>query len=245
MKVTDETLQIRACNAREPGEDSSAVERIRYLIVIMHQTQRSFAHLIGLNPTNLSKILNGRTPVTTGIINRILVNTGVSRVWLTDGVGVPFPQGTGHEPDVVDESPVRMDFTPEGAPVYDIDVTAGAEPLAREFTSDRIIGWLNMPNLTAATPVVRVSGDSMAPRIQNGSFIQIRSVSLDSPLYWGATYVIVLDDFRMVKVVRRNPDPSMVTLHSINTEYDDMEIDRSLIRALFIVQSVFNFDVLS
>lgn len=49
----------------------------------------------------------------------------------------------------------------------------------------------------------------------------------------------------MVKVVRRNPDPSMVTLHSINTEYDDMEIDRSLIRALFIVQSVFNFDVLS
>ena len=245
MKVTDETLQIRACNAREPGEDSSAVERIRYLIVIMHQTQRSFAHLIGLNPTNLSKILNGRTPVTTGIINRILVNTGVSRVWLTDGVGVPFPQGTGHEPDVVDESPVRMDFNPEGAPVYDIDVTAGPSPLSAMFTQEHVMGYLNLPGINHAHPLVRVSGDSMVPRITPNGFVQIRPISDPSMIFWGSVYVVVTEDYRMVKVVRRHQNPDMVILHSVNPNYDDMDVPRSKILALYLVETILNYYVVS
>ncbi|MGM9853450.1 MAG: helix-turn-helix transcriptional regulator [Muribaculaceae bacterium] len=225
---------------------STVAERLRLLIVTMRKSQVEFAKLIGVDPGNLSKMLAGRTRLSSKMLDRIASNTGCSLQWLMYGTDVPFPRET--ENVTVLEHGGEKTCMPEGrsgAPVYDIDVTAGAEPLAREFTNDRIIGWLNMPNLSAATPIVRVSGDSMVPRIQNGSFIQIRPVSLDSPLYWGATYVIVLDDYRMVKVVRRNPDPSMVTLHSINTEYDDMEIDRSLIRGLFIVQSVFNFDVLS
>ena len=227
---------------------STIAERLRLLIVTMRKSQAEFAKLISVDPGNLSKMLTGGTRLSSKMLDRIAANTGCSLRGLMYGTDVPFPRETEKVSVIEGVGAENAKCVPDvrsGAPVYDIDVTAGAEPLAREFTSDRIIGWLNMPNLTAATPVVRVSGDSMAPRIQNGSFIQIRPVSLDSPLYWGATYVIVLDDFRMVKVVRRNPDPSMVTLHSINTEYDDMEIDRSLIRALFIVQSVFNFDVLS
>ena len=229
---------------------SSIAERLRLLIVTMRKSQAEFSRLIGIDPGNLSKMLTGRTRLSSKMLDRIASNTGCSLEWLMYGTDVAFPREQDAVPvlergDNLADKAVTVPEVRNGAPVYDIDVTAGAEPLAREFTNDRIIGWLNMPNLTAGTPVVRVSGDSMSPRIQNGSFIQIRPVSLDSPLYWGATYVIVLDDFRMVKVVRRHPDPSMVTLHSVNTEYDDMEIERSLIRGLFIVQSVFNFDVLS
>lgn len=237
-------------NTPADNMQSSIAERLRLLIVTMRKSQAEFSKLIGIDPGNLSKMLTGRTRLSSKMLDRIASNTGCSLKWLMYGTDVPFPRET----EVVtvldrdDDGGANIAVPAEvhtGAPVYDIDVTAGAEPLAREFTNDRIIGWLNMPNLTAGTPVVRVSGDSMSPRIQNGSFIQIRPVSLDSPLYWGATYVIVLDDFRMVKVVRRHPDPSMVILHSVNAEYDDMEIERSLIRGLFIVQSVFNFDVLS
>ena len=53
----------------------------------------------------------------------------------------------------------------------------------------------------------------------------------------------MLDDYRMVKYVRRNSNPAMVTLHSENPAYDDMEVLRDEIRDLMFVQAVLHFDV--
>lgn len=56
-------------------------------------------------------------------------------------------------------------------------------------------------------------------------------------------YVIVLDDYRMVKFVRRNADNTKVTLHSDNPAYDDMEVNRDDIRRLYLVEAVINCDL--
>ena len=54
--------------------------------------------------------------------------------------------------------------------------------------------------------------------------------------------MVELDDYRMVKYVRRHADPGLVILHSDNPEYDDMDVPRADIRSLYIVESILNYE---
>ena len=146
-------------------DNSSVISRVRYLMGELRLRQNSFAARIGCDVTNLSKQLNGKLPITDSFINKIVVNTGVSKEWL-------------------------------------------------------------------------VSGDSMAPVINNGDYIAVREVSDTSIIYWGQIYVVLLDDYRMVKYLRRHPDDSKVVLRSANPAYDDIDVPKSAIRGLFFVSKI-------
>lgn len=209
--------------------------RIRHVISTSwgHLSQAEIARRMGMDPSNLSKYLNGKLPVNRTLTNRLILEMGVSRDWLMHGEGIPFAQS-----ECTAESR-------HGTPVYDIDVTAGCFPLERMFTSDRISGYVDLPNLNPESVIVRVSGDSMEPKIINGGFIAIRPVKSADYIFWGQTYVIIMEDYRMVKVLRRHPlNSDMVILHSENPAYDDMDVRRSDIQALFIVESILNFRAL-
>lgn len=210
-----------------PSQSATVVDRIKWLIRLSRKSQADFSKLIGLDPANLSRVLNGKTAPSDGLISRIVVNTGVSKEWLTDGSDVPFPRDRGQK-------------AAQGAPIYDIDVTAGTTRLERMFTDEHVIGRMVLPGLSPDNPIVRVSGNSMYPELQPGCYISIQPVSLDAPIMWGNIYVVVLPDFRLVKYVRRNADPALVTLHSANPDYEDVEIPRSDIEALYLVKHVIN-----
>ena len=130
----------------------------------------------------------------------------------------------------------------KGARVYNLDVTAGGMTRDRMFADDQVIGTINMPTVHPDCCVVRVSGDSMAPVIGNGDLIAIREVRNTSLIFWGQIYVVLLDDYRMVKYVRRHPDDSMVILRSENSQYDDIEVPKSEIRDLFLVENIIRID---
>ena len=247
MKVTENTLARRLEQLEEPGHEASVVDRIRYLITFLRKTQAQFGRLIGVDPTNMSKILSQRIPVTDRVINRIVVNLGVSKQWLTEGTDVPFPRtlDTAAEVPTINtpDAPAHSLVARQGAPIYDIDVSAGCQELSRMFTEDRIIGRMDMPSVKASHPIVRVSGDSMSPRIIHNGYVQIRPISEFPPIFWGSFYVVVLEDYRMVKQLRRHPDRNKVILHSVNPEYDDMEIDLLDIKKLYLVEAIFNFEI--
>ncbi len=230
-------------------DQAAIASRIRFLIGKLSLSQASFARKLGIDPANMSKHLTGRNPISRGLINRISVDLGVSKTWLAYGEGLPFAKEAtaGQHPIEIDDVEPEtfdgdefMENNATGTPVYDIDVTAGSVELSREFTSERIVGFIDLPEMRPGTAIVRVNGDSMTPTIQDGAFVAIRPVSDLSCIFWGQIYVIVLDDFRMVKHVRRHPDPTMVILHSANPDYDDMEIKRSKIRKLYVVESILN-----
>lgn len=229
---------------------SEIIGRIRFLIDTMGMSQGQFARRLGIDPANISKHLNGRLPITKGLVNRIAADMGVSKHWLASGEGVPFPKsadgGSGGGvglPMGEGRALANPPAADNAIPVYDIDVTAGSRELSREFTSDRIIGYVNIPEVRRGTSIVRVNGDSMMPAICDGAFVAIRPVTDASCIFWGQIYVVVLDDFRVVKYVRRHPDPSWVILRSENPLYDDMEIERSKIRKLYIVESILNVKI--
>ena len=225
------------------------IGRVKYLIEMSRMSQGAFARRIGIDPSNLSKHLSGKLQMGDSLINRIIVETGVSRLWLRDGVGTPFDKQP--EPPSINIAPDRMvsiesidDRLPDtGIAVYDIDVTAGCQELSRMFTQDRIVGMVNLPNISPGSVIVHVSGDSMDPTIKNGGYIAIRPFRDLKNIFWGQIYVVVMDDYRMVKVVRRHPEPGKVILHSVNPAYDDMDVERADIRSLFMVESILNFEV--
>lgn len=225
-----------------PATSATVIDRLKYLIQLSRRTQQQFATSAGVDPSNLSRILSGVLRPSDSFINKLVVNLGVSKEWLVSGTDVPFPREQYHS-GVEHSSKTGHQSTHRGAPVYDIDATAGLRPLSRSFTQERVIGYVNLPGVNPENPVVTVSGDSMEPKIHAGSFISIRPVSLESPILWGNIYLVVLEDFRLVKYIRRHQDRSKVILHSANPNYDDMVIDISSIQALYLVELSFNYDI--
>ncbi|MDE6309532.1 MAG: XRE family transcriptional regulator [Muribaculaceae bacterium] len=222
----------------------SIVDRIRHLMSVLKINQAELARRIDINPSNLSKYLSGRLPVNDSLINRIVAKLGVSLQWLRDGDDVPFPRN--HQLPVIDDNkPVKLQPAVEGVPVYDIDVTAGCLQLSRMLTEDRIRGYVNLPQLDTDCIIVGVSGDSMEPVLRNGGFVSIRPITNMRNIFWGRIYVVVMDDYRMVKYLRRNDDPTKITLRSANPNYDDMEVDRSDIQGLFLVEAIIHCELQS
>lgn len=217
-----------------PEPTADTVERIKYLIRLSRHTQASFAKLLGIDPANLSRVLSRKGRLSEGLINKLVADMGVSKKWLTTGHDIPFPRRNDDER--------HSDSSRRGTPVYGIDVTAGCKPLARMFTDDRIIGYVNLPNVDPSYLVVKVTGDSMSPKIDNDSYIAIRPVRLDSPIAWGQVYVVVLEDFRFVKIINPHPDHDKVYLHSVNPDYPDIEVRRNDIFALYLVEIVMKYD---
>ena len=207
------------------AEQNDIAARVKYLMKEMRYKQVEFAERIGVDASNLSKYLNGHLPISDGLINRIVVNLGVSKQWLEDGSEISGGLGTN------------------GVPVYDIDVTAGTMPRSLMFTDEQIVGHIDLPDLVNQNcRIVRVSGDSMYPVIQPGDYLAVKELTNMQQIFWGQIYVILLDDYRLVKYVRRNPDPNMVTLRSANQAYDDMDIYRTDIREMMFVQSILHLD---
>ena len=220
--------------------DIDIINRIKFLMQELNYKQVDFARKIDVDTSNLSKYLNGRLPISDSLINRLVVNLGVSKQWLEDGTDIPFAKAQAVTAINAPTAP-----TQQGTPVYDIDVTAGGMPRARMFADDQIVGWVNLPDVANnGCRIVRVSGDSMSPVIQNGDYIAVRELSNMQDIFWGQIYVVILDDYRMLKYVRRHDNPALVTLRSANPAYDDIEVARADIRDLMLVQSVIHIDKL-
>ena len=211
-------------------KNAEIIERIKYLMREMGLRQVQFAERIGVDTSNLSKYLNAHMPLSDSFLNRLVVNLGVSKEWLLDGTDLPF--GT-----------VATSAAGTGTPVYDVDATAGMSSGRNElFASENIVGWVNLPNMSPNCRIVRVSGDSMAPVIMDGDFVAVREVSNPGQIYWGQIYVVQLDDFRLVKYLRRHTDPNMVVLRSENPNYDDMDVRLADIHEMLLVQHVLHIN---
>lgn len=223
--------------------DQQEVARIKWLMNNLGLSQTAFAERIGIDASNFSKHLKGKLPISDNLLNKIVVAVGASKKWLLTGEGEMW-NTTGNTENGI--STITVDAihpnTTAGAKIYDIDVTAGDIARERMFANEHIIGSINIPTVHPDCCIVRVSGDSMSPVIGNGDLIAIREIRNKNLIFWGHIYVIVLDDYRMVKYIRRHPDPSQVILRSENQQYDDIEVAKSDIRDLFLVENIIRID---
>lgn len=129
---------------------------------------------------------------------------------------------------------------PSGTPVYDIDVVCGIEGRELSFTNEHIVGFVDLPGISHASHIIEASGDSMSPRINSGDRIVVREIETWDYFVYGQAYVIITDEYRLLKYVRKHPDypRELVILRSENPAYDDIELPISAIRKLFVVENV-------
>ena len=219
------------------------IGRIRHIMATTHLSQAGLARRIGLDASNVSKYLSGRLPVSESLINRIIVNLGVSQRWLRDGIGFPYekdaalrhPHAEGTLLPAADGA-----ATPQAIPLFDINVVAGTAEADRAFTAENVIGYVSLPQFNPRWAVVQAQGDSMKPVIDNGGYIAFLPQDDIDNILWGQIYIVVMEHRRVVKYVRRHKDPTKVILKSANPEYDPMEVRLADIAALYPVKAIVN-----
>lgn len=87
-------------------------------------TQREFAELVGINPTNLSAIFNGSVPLTEQMLRRIREAAQVAGIINADGgaVNVNSPQATaivgGIESELLQEMKAQREMYAEHTRMY-------------------------------------------------------------------------------------------------------------------------------
>ena len=101
-------------------KNSDIISRIKYLIQLKRISQAEFARRINIDPSNLCKHLTSKLPITDVLINRIVVEMGVSKQWLKYGDDVPYSKVAGQSVEVLDVEKLSVVKLP-GIPDYDID----------------------------------------------------------------------------------------------------------------------------
>ena len=195
-------------------ENEAKIERIKTLMENFGVTQSEFAKRISIDASNFSKHLTGKLPVSDSLINRIVADLGVSKEWLCTGKGYMFRPSDNdahsHIRTLTLPSEAIIPEARNGAKVYGLDVTAGNLARDRMFTEDLVIGSIDVPFINPDCSIVKVSGDSMKPVINNGDMIAIREIKNPQLIFWGQIYVILLEDYRMVKYIRKHDNPDRV-----------------------------------
>lgn len=127
-----------------------------------------------------------------------------------------------------------------GTLVYDVDATCGTNVRDIDFTNDNIIGSVDLPEISKSSKIIRANGDSMEPKIYDGSRIVIREIMNWSDIFYGQIYLIVMDEYRMIKYIRRyeQDEDNYIILRSENKEYDDIKLNKKKIRKLFIIENI-------
>lgn len=127
-----------------------------------------------------------------------------------------------------------------GALVYDIDATCGVMSRPMDFAVERVIGVVDLPEIKESSPIIRANGDSMEPVIFDGDRIVVREVINKSSLFYGQIYLIITEEYRMIKYIRKcaEDEDNYVILRSKNKEYDDIKIHRREIIKLFVVENI-------
>lgn len=208
--------------------ETSVKQRLIQFIKYKGISQRKFENIIG---------------VSNGFINNISKSIGAEKLYR---IASAFPElntiwlltGDGEMLNTEKQEGLKKDV--DSTPVYDIDATCGTQYREIIFTEDTIIGHVSLPGISKDSCIVRANGDSMEPKIFDGNMVVIREIKCWQDIFYGQMYLILLDEYRMIKYIRRyEPDEdNYIILRSENTKYDDIKLRKDKIRKLFIVENI-------
>jgi phage repressor protein C with HTH and peptisase S24 domain len=131
-------------------------------------------------------------------------------------------------------------------PYYDIDVTAGNVQLFQENNQMPADYYTVPKEIQDVDFCFKVRGDSMYDKILPGAIVFVKQIMDISVIDFGQVFIIITEEQRMVKYVRRHPTrpDDMVLLKSHNNHYDDIDLPKEKITNLLLVKGYLNNYVL-
>ncbi|WP_312554942.1 LexA family transcriptional regulator [Empedobacter brevis] len=196
-----------------------------------------------VNQTQLADRLN----LSKGYISDIFNN----KKNLTDEVKIKFENIFGINIEEFTESSQKKNLvnTPildsknqlfKSIPFYDINVSAGNivfldDGLLKDKEPD---DWFDIPKSVDADIAFPTYGHSMSPVITNGDKVAYKFITDWSFFNYGMKYMIVTDEQRMVKYLRKHEKEEFILLESENPEYDPIDMPISSVRHILQVRYI-------
>ena len=196
------------------------VERVRYAYETMRtkgfvKTQKDFADLIGINSTNLSKILNGN--------EAYLTDSLMSKVNSTFAAYVNPPT----EEEITQEMVLVIPTGARAGTLADFSISTEAYECERMVTP-----------IKGADFAIQVTGDSMSPEYPSGSVILIKKINEKAFIEWGKTYVLDTENGAVIKNVRRTDNPEVIECVSLNPAYQPFTMETKYVNGWYRVLMV-------
>ena len=125
-------------------------------------------------------------------------------------------------------------------PFYDINISAGDIT----FLDDGLIkdqepdDWFDIPKSIDADIAFPTYGHSMTPVITNGDRVAYKFITDWSFFNYGMKYLIVTEEQRMVKYLRKHEKEGYILLESENPEYDPIDMPLSSVRNILQVRYI-------
>ncbi len=165
----------------------------------------------------------------------------LNRDWLLFGEGEMLTTGTA-PPTVEEKNDGHTQLIPappgKGIPLIPLPAMAGFLKGATSINPNEI-EWYFVPAFKDCTFLIRVKGDSMAPRYLSGDIVACREVHDTATFFqWGKPYVLDTDQGVVLKRVRRSELPEHVLCVSDNPEYDPFDVPTAGIYHLAIVRGL-------
>ena len=215
-------------------EQEERLNELRRYLTNLGLTQDIIAKRFGVTKQAINSLLTGRKPFGKQNAIKWANEFGLNAGWLLTGEGEMVKQST--------ETVVEV--TEHGTPVYDIDATCGDMSRPIVFADEHIIGHVNLPNVSPNAVIIRANGDSMEPHIHDGDWIAVREVVNLNVLYYGQVYLVITNEYRLLKYLRRDEDEQhYIILRSDNKNYDDIRLPKAEIKHLFIVENILSLHI--
>lgn len=206
--------------------------------------QGDVAEKLNLSRTIVTNYLNGNKHFGRNSAMRWSQTFGIDPLWL-------MTQGEqGVAPNVA--LPALVTPTTDGdvvwIPVLNLDIRGGLayndEADIEQYSVTKMPFSRSMAS--EGDIVVPVYGDSMSPRYPSGSFILIRPLPLWREwLELGNAYVLELvDNRRMIKIVRKGSTAELWRLDSYNIDYEPTELPIKMVQHVFQVLAVVKREVM-
>lgn len=213
-------------------------ERILQFIATKGISKAMFEKTCGLSNDAVGKMGENTRGATFDKISKVFPELNI--VWLKTGVGEMLIDTERSDKTVSILQSSMSENTRKGALIYDIDATCGTDGRALEFTDEKVIGSIDAPEINPHSQIIFASGDSMQPLIYSGDRIVIRKIESWDYFNYGQVYLIITNEYRLIKRVRRHPkdEENLILLRSENKEYDDIDLPKKEILYLYLVENV-------
>ena len=165
----------------------------------------------------------------------------LNRDWLLFGEGEMLRKDVPTAVSVSEDTPPpQLIPAPpgKGIPLIPLPAMAGFLKGATSINPNEI-EWYFVPAFKDCTFLIRVKGDSMAPRYLSGDIVACREVQDTGTFFqWGKTYVLDTDQGVVIKRVRPSEKENHILCVSDNPEYDPFDVPIAGIYHLAIVRGL-------
>lgn len=220
------------------------ISEIKYNFEI---NQAEIADKLEVTPTYLSDMINGRVPFSDSIKIKIYE---VFKIDIRENKNNLLIDELNY--DLIDTEEKYKKAIAAGLKMLpEVDFIFSAGQKALTANTDTTVRFWHLPDCEDCEAIARMAGNSMMPTLPPGCQLALKRYGYDitrpNTIAFGNMYGIVIEDpstglwHGHIKVLRRHRDPELAKkywiAHSINTaEYDDFDIDLTLVRGLWVVK---------